>query len=131
MYPDEINKDNLKVGDVVGVRYPTQIGWGYFRYPKTFATVITRITPARNKFVTEKFGGMRKSDPIYKITSENNWQTTVALHAQDITEHLRKLDKIRSYDGLNRLSDTAIVNLSKLLAECVEEMETDLEKGSG
>lgn len=131
MYRDEINKDTLKVGDVVGVRVPTQIGWGYFRYPKTFDTAITRITPARNKFVTEKFGDMSKNDPFYKITPENDWQTTVALCAQDIIVRLRKLDKIRSSDGLNSLSDVTIVKLSKMLEECVKEMESDLEKGSG
>lgn len=131
MYRDEINKDTLKVGDVVGVRLSTRIGWGYFRYPKTFSTVITRITPARSKFVTKKFGDMSKSDPLFKITTENNWQTTVALCAQDIIGHLQKLDRVRDCDGMNRLSDTAIVKLSNMLARCVEEMESDLEEGSG
>lgn len=32
---DSIDKNTLKPGDVVGIRVKTQIGWGFFRYPKT------------------------------------------------------------------------------------------------
>lgn len=46
-----IDKSTLKPGDVVGIRMKTQIGWGFFRYPKTIPLTIERITPARTKFV--------------------------------------------------------------------------------
>lgn len=48
---DSIDKNTLKPGDVVGIRVKTQIGWGFFRYPKTIPLTIERITPARTKFV--------------------------------------------------------------------------------
>lgn len=51
MYSDTIQKDSLKVGDVVGIRKVTRLGWGCFRYPRIFAMTIKRITPARTKFV--------------------------------------------------------------------------------
>lgn len=43
---DVIDKSTLKPGDVVGVRMKTQIGWGFFRYPKTIPLTIERITPS-------------------------------------------------------------------------------------
>lgn len=40
---DVIDKSTLKPGDVVGVRMKTQIGWGFFRYPKTIPLTIERL----------------------------------------------------------------------------------------
>lgn len=34
---DTINKDTLKPGDMVGIKVPTRIGWGFFfSIPQTF-----------------------------------------------------------------------------------------------
>ena len=42
---DSIDKNTLKPGDVVGIKVKTQIGWGFFRYPKTIPLTIERHLP--------------------------------------------------------------------------------------
>ena len=53
----EIDKDTLKVGDVVGVAREVSYGWkSSFRHKMIYPAKITRITPKRTKFFTDKFG---------------------------------------------------------------------------
>ena len=53
----EIDKDTLKVGDWVGIAREVSYGWGLsFRHKLIFPAQITRITPKRTKFFTDKFG---------------------------------------------------------------------------
>lgn len=52
----KIDKDTLKVGDVVGVMRTVQAGWRCgFRHALITPAKIIRITPKRTKFVTDKF----------------------------------------------------------------------------
>ena len=45
-----INKDDLKVGDVVGVAREVRCGWGTnFRHVMVYPAKIVRITPKRTK----------------------------------------------------------------------------------
>ena len=69
---DSIDKNTLKPGDVVGIRVKTQIGWGFFRYPKTIPLTIERITPARTKFVMTNGSEFGRRDSFYPITAETN-----------------------------------------------------------
>lgn len=42
---DSIDKNTLKPGDVVGIKVKTQIGWGFFRYPKTIPLTMSVSLP--------------------------------------------------------------------------------------
>ena len=51
-----IDKSTLKPGDIVGIKIPTKIGWGYFRYaetiPMTIANTPSKIDPITSFKVT-------------------------------------------------------------------------------
>lgn len=66
-----INKDDLKVGDVVGVAREVRYGWGIsFRHVMVYPAKIIRITPKRTKIETDKFGEHDKYETFYKYDSE-------------------------------------------------------------
>ena len=63
----KIDKDTLKVGDVVGVARKVSCGWGSsFRHQLITPAQITRITPKRTKFFTDKFGEHDKREVFYE-----------------------------------------------------------------
>lgn len=62
-----INKDDLKVGDVVGIAREVRCGWGAsFRHVMVYPAKIIRITPKRTKIVTDKFGEHDKYETFYR-----------------------------------------------------------------
>lgn len=121
---DIIDKSTLKPGDVVGIRLKTQIGWGFFRYPKTIPVTIQRITPARTKFVTTDGRVFGKHDPFYQITPETNQQTRVAVCAEKIYRSLSKLEELRRSGKLYHKDDDFIEKTSALLEQICEEVQT-------
>jgi len=63
----KIDKDTLKVGDVVGVMRTVQAGWRCgFRHALITPAKIIRITPKRTKFVTDKFGDHDRHETFYE-----------------------------------------------------------------
>ena len=63
----EIDKDILKVGDVVGIARPVRNGWySQFRHLKIYQATITRITPKRTKITTDKFGDNDRHEKFYE-----------------------------------------------------------------
>ena len=63
----EIDKDTLKVGDLVGIAREVSYGWGSsFRHKLITPAQITRITPKRTKFFTDKFGEHDKKEIFYE-----------------------------------------------------------------
>lgn len=75
----EIDKDTLKVGDWVGIAREVSCGWGSsFRHKLIFPAQITRITPKRTKFFTDKFGEHDKREVFYECDSEAEKETFLA-----------------------------------------------------
>lgn len=65
-----IDKDTLKVGDWVGVAKKVSCGWSpSFRHQLITPAQITRITPKRTKFFTDKFGEHNKREIFYEPDS--------------------------------------------------------------
>ena len=63
----EIDKDTLKVGDVVGIARPVRTGYySQFRHLKIYQATITRITPKRTKITTDKFGDYDRHEKFYE-----------------------------------------------------------------
>ena len=122
MYKDTINKDTLKPGDVVGIKRATQIGWTYFRYPKTVAMTIERITPARTKFVMTNGCEFGKNEPFYPITVESQNQSYVAECAKKIGRCFAELENLRKDGKLYTQDDDFIVTTSELLEQICREV---------
>lgn len=122
MMPDVIDKNILKPGDVVGVRVKTQIGWGFFRYPKTIPLTIERITPARTKFVMTNGSGFGRHDYFYPITAETSNQTYVAECAEKIHTALMTLDRLQRDRKLFKQDDDFIVKTAERLQRILDEV---------
>lgn len=64
----EIDKDTLKVGDWVGIAREVSYGWGSsFRHKLITPAQITRITPKRTKFFTDKFGDHDRYENVLRM----------------------------------------------------------------
>lgn len=120
---DSIDKNTLKPGDVVGIRVKTQIGWGFFRYPKTIPLTIERITPARTEFVMTNGSEFGRRDSFYPITAETNNQTHVAECAEKIHTALMTLDELRRREILFKQNDDFIVKTAECLEQIIEEVK--------
>lgn len=122
MMPDVIDKNILKPGDVIGVRVKTQIGWGFFRYPKTIPLTIERITPARTKFVMTNGSWFGRHDYFYPITAETSNQTYVAECAEKIHTALMTLDRLQRDGKLFKQDDDFIVKTAERLQRILDEV---------
>lgn len=122
MIPKAIDKNILKPGDVVGVRVKTQIGWGFFRYPKTIPHTIKRITPARTKFIMTNGSEFGRHDSFYPITAETSSQTHVAECAEKIHKALMILDRLQQDGKLFKQDDDFIVRTAERLQQISDEV---------
>lgn len=122
MYRDELRKDTLQVGDKIGIKYPTRLGWSFFRYPKTIVRTIARITPARTKFVMDDGTEYGKNEAFYKITEQNQHETHVARCAESIERYLNTLESKRREGKIYVPDDEKIIRLCGLLESVVKEL---------
>ena len=62
----EIDKDTLKVGDIVGVARDVSCGWGSsFRHRRIYPVEIVKVTPKRTKIVSLQFGEHDKEEVFF------------------------------------------------------------------
>lgn len=110
----EIDKDTLKVGDWVGVAREVSYGWGLsFRHKLIFPAQITRITPKRTKFFTDKFGEHDKREVFYECDSEAARETFLAKTFRDIQDEIFELTELKRNDRIGRISDEDLPEVAK------------------
>lgn len=64
----EIDKATLKVGDIVCVARDVSCGWSSsFRHQRIYSAKVTRITPKRTKFFTDRFGEHDKKEIFMNV----------------------------------------------------------------
>lgn len=121
----EIDKDTLKVGDWVGVAREVSYGWGLsFRHELIFPAQITRITPKRTKFFTDKFGEHDKREVFYECDSEAEKETFLAKAFCAIKNGIFELTELKRNNCIGRISDEDLPEV----AEHMEAMMKILEK---
>lgn len=121
----KIDKDTLKVGDVVGVAREVSYGWrALFRHKLIFPARITRITPKRTKFFTDKFGEHDKREVFYECDSEAEKETFLAKAFCSTKNGIFELTELNRNYRIGRISDE---DLPKV-AEHMEAMMKILEK---
>ncbi len=121
----EINKDTLKVGDWVGVERGVSYGWrASSRHKLIFPARITRITPKRTKFFTDKFGEHDKREVFYECDSEAEKETFLAKAFCAIKNGIFELTELKRNDRFGRISDEDLPEV----AEHMEAMMKILEK---
>ena len=96
----KIDKDTLKVGDWVGIAREVSCGWGSsFRHQLITPAQITRITPKRTKFFTDKFGEHDKKEIFYELDCDAGNENYLAKSFKCLSDgiyELKRLDRIRS-----------------------------------
>ena len=109
-----INKDDLKVGDVVGVAREVRCGGGAnFRHVMVYPAKIIRITPKRTKIETDKFGEHDKYETFYKYDSEAIKESEMAKKFNEIRDGVDAIEVFRSSRGLRVIKDEDLDTLSE------------------
>lgn len=116
-----INKDDLKVGDVVGVAREVRCGWGAsFRHVMVYPAKIIRITPKRTKIETNKFGEHDRYETFYKYDSEAIKESEMAKKFKEIRDGVYAIEDFKSSRGLRVIKDEDLDALSEHINAIVE-----------
>ena len=109
-----INKDDLKVGDVVGIARGIQCGWGTsFRHVMVYPAKIARINPKRTKIETDKFGEHDKCETFYKYDDDAIEESKMAEKFRLIQEGVYDIEDFKSKRGLRVIKDEDLDTLSE------------------
>ena len=108
-----INKDDLKVGDVVGVAREVWCGFGArFRHVMVYPVRIVRITPKRTKIETD-IGEHDKYETFYKYDSEAIKESEMAKKFRKIRDGVYSIDEFKLRRGLEVIKDEDLDALSE------------------
>lgn len=109
-----INKDDLKVRDVVGIAREIRCGWGVsFRHVMVHPAKIVRITPKRTKIETDKFGEHDKYETFYKYDAGAIEESKMAEKFQLIRDGVYAIEDFKSSRGLRAINDKDLDTLSE------------------
>ena len=115
-----INKDDLKVGDVVGIAREVRCGWGAsFRHVMVYPAKIIRITPKRTKIETD-IGEYDKHEVFYKYDSEAIKESEMAKKFKEIKDGVYAIEVFKSSRGLIVIKDEDLDTLSEHINAVVE-----------
>lgn len=110
----EIDKNTLKVGDWVGIARDVSYGWcSSFRHKLIYPAKITRITPKRTKFFTDKFGEHDKREIFYECDDQAARETFLAKAFRDIQDGIFELTELKRNDYIGRISDEDLPEVAK------------------
>lgn len=117
----EIDKDTLKVGDWVGVAREVNYGWGSsFRHKLIYPAKITRITPKRTKFFTDKFGEHDKREIFYEPDSNAVKENHLAMMFDDFQRGVYELNEFKRKEGLGIISDSDLLIVAEHMRAITE-----------
>jgi hypothetical protein len=125
----EIDKDTLKVGDWVGIAREVSYGWGSsFRHELIFPAQITRITPKRTKFFTDKFGEHDKREVFYECDSEAEKETFLAKAFCAIKNGIFELTELKRKGRISAISDEDLPEVADHMKAMMKILEKYKEK---
>lgn len=102
----KIDKDTLKVGDWVGIARKVSCGWGSsFRHQLIIPAKITRITPKRTKFFTDKFGEHDKKEIFYECDGDAGNENYLAKSFKCLSDGIYELSELKRLDRIGSISD--------------------------
>lgn len=120
----EIDKDTLKVGDVVGIARPVRTGWySQFRHLEIYQATITRITPKRTKIETDRFGEHDRNEIFYEYDENAKKENELAIMFKQLKGGRRAFEDFDRKYGLDSIKDEDIQNMvyhMKAIMEIIE-----------
>lgn len=124
----EIDKDTLKVGDVVGIARPVRTGYySQFRHLKIYQATITRITPKRTKITTDKFGDHDRHEKFYEYNYNAEKENELAEKFCQIRDGVYDLYEFKR-KGLDRISDEDLPEVAEYMNAITEILQKYKEK---
>lgn len=121
----EIDKDTLKVGDWVGIARKVSYGWkSSFRHQLITTAQITRITPKRTKFFTDKFGEHDKGEIFYEPDSNALKENHLAMLFDGFQRGVYELNEFKRKEVIGIISDSDLL----VVAEHMKAITDILEK---
>lgn len=117
----EIDRDSLKVGDVVGVASNVECGWrSTFRHRMIIPAKIIKITPKRTKIVSDKFGEHDKREAFYELNEDATQETILAEAFKTLQDGIYELGELKRLGRLEAISDEDILEASKRMKAIME-----------
>lgn len=124
----EIDKNTLKVWDVVGIARPVRTGYySQFRHLKIYQATITRITPKRTKITTDKFGDHDRHEKFYEYNYNAEKENELAEEFCQIKDGVNDLYEFKR-KGLNRISDEDLPEVAEHMKAITEILQKYKEK---
>ena len=125
----EIDKDTLKVGDVVGIARPVRTGWySQFRHLKICQATITRITPKRTKIETDQFGEHDKNEIFYKYDENAEKENELAIMFEKFKDGRYALEDFDRKYGLDSIDDEDLMEVADHMKAMMKILEKYKEK---
>ena len=120
----EIDKDTLKVGDWVGIAREVSYGWrSSFRHQLITPVQITRITPKRTKFFTDKFGEHDKKEIFYECDGDAGNENYLAKLFKCLSDGIYELSELKRKDCIGRISDEDLLEAADHMKAIMEIIE--------
>ena len=109
----EISRDDLKVGDTVGIARTVNYGWlSTFRHRKIIPVKITRITPKRIKIETDIYEENGKSEKFYEYDENARKENELAEKFVLIRDMEFELNQFENKYGLKWMDDEDILEMA-------------------
>ena len=125
----EIDKDTLKVGDWVGIAREVSCGWGStFRHQLITPAKVTRITPKRTKFFTDKFGEHDKKEIFYECDGDAGNENYLAKSFKCLSDGIYELSELKRLDRIRSISDEDLLEVAEHMKAITEILEKYKEK---
>ena len=125
----EIDKDTLKVGDLVGIARKVSYGWkSSFRHQLITTAQIIRITPKRTKFFTDKFGEHDKGEIFYEPDSNAVKENHLAMLFDGFQRGGYELNEFKRKEGIGIINDSDLLIVAEHMKAITEILEKYKEK---
>ena len=125
----KIDKDTLKVGDMVGIARKVSCGWkSSFRHQLITPAKITRITPKRTKIETDQFGEHDKNEIFYEYDEHAEKENELAIMFKQLKDGRRAFEDFDRKYGLGSIKDEDIQNMAyhmKAIMEIIEKYKEE------
>lgn len=109
----EISRDDLKVGDTVGIARMVNCGWlSTFRHRKIIPVKITRITPKRTKIETDIYEEHGKGEKFYEYDENARKENELAEKFVLVKDMEFKLNQFENKYGLKWMDDEDILEMA-------------------
>lgn len=120
----EIDRDSLKVGDVVGVASNVECGWrSTFRHRMIIPAKIIKITPKRTKIVSDKFGEHDKGEIFYEPDSNALKENHLAMLFDGFQRGVYELNEFKRKEEIGIISDSDLLVVAEHMKAITEILE--------